>query len=172
MRFEELFMHKKDARLYALVLSLFIIATIVYSMYFDILLPNYSDGSYRKAVGDWFVVPSVLLAFGQIFIAGFFLHVCAMAITGKSDFLKSMAITGMMTFLFSLTYVMFPFYGPFYYIVFAVTGPWYVLPLEIAYTTAMILISSYVIRKTYGMDIKSSIFVAMVLLLGITVAAS
>ena len=170
--FRDLFRHEKNPRFYALVLILAAMSILVYSLYFDILLPGYADDSYRKAVGDLFIIPSVLLALGQIFIAGFFLHMIAAAITKKSDFLKALVITAVMTSMFSLTYVMFPFYGPFYYIVFAITGPGYALPVEIAYTTAMILVSSYLIRKFYGMELKTSVFVAAVILLGITVAAS
>lgn len=172
MQFSDLFQHEKNLRFYAVVLVLAVMSITVYAMYFDILLPGYADGSYRKAVGDLFIIPSVLLALGQIFIAGFFLHAIAIAIAKKNDFLRALVITAVMTVMFSLTYVMFPFYGPFYYIVFAVTGPSYALPVEIAYTTTMVLISSYLIRKFYGMELKTSVFVAAVVLLGITVAAS
>lgn len=170
--FKDLFRHKKNPALYALVLLFFVLSIAVYALYFDILLPGFADSSYRKAVGTWFIIPSILLAFGQIFVGGFFLHAIAIAIAKKNDFLKALVISGGMTFMFSLTYVMFPFYGPFYYIVFVLTGPSYALPVEIAYTTSMILVSSYIIRKFYGMDSKISIFVAMAILVGITVAAS
>jgi hypothetical protein len=170
--FKDLFRHKKNPALYALALLFFMLSITVYALYFDILLPGFADGSYRKAVGNLFIIPSILLAFGQIFVGGFFLHMISMALTRRSDFLKALVSAGAMTFMFSLTYVMFPFYGPFYYIIFVLTGPSYALPVEIAYTTAMVLISSYIIRKFYGMDSKISIFVAMAILVGITVAAS
>lgn len=171
-KFRDIFAYKRSNKSYALVLLFFVLSVAVYALYFDILLPNFAGGSYKKAVGNLFIIPSVLLAFGQIFIAGFFLHMISAALTKKSDFLKSMVITAVMTAMFSLTYVMFPFYGPFYYIVFAVTGPWFALPVEIIYSTAMVLIASYLIRRIYTIEWKTSIFVATVILIGITVAAS
>lgn len=172
MRFSELFQHKSSSRLYLLVLLLFLLSTVVYALYFDILLPGFMDGSYRKAIGEMFIIPSVLLAAGQIFFGGFLLHMCTSAISKKGDFLRSLSIAAVMAFMFSLTYVMFPFYGPFYYIVFVLTGPWYALPLEIAYTAATVLVSAYLIRRFHGIEWKISIFVAAVILGGMTVAAS
>ena len=172
MAFSEMFVHKKNPSLYFLVLVLFLLSAAVYTAYFDILLPGFSDGSYRKAVGEMFIIPSVLLAAGQIFFGGFLLHMCTSAIAKKGDFLRSLSIAAIMAFMFSLTYVMFPFYGPFYYIVFVLTGPWYALPLEIAYTAATVLASAYLIRRFYDIEWKISIFVAAVILGGMTVAAS
>lgn len=172
MRFSELFQHKSNAKLYLLVLSLFLLSVAVYAAYFDILLPGFTDGSYRKAIGELFIIPSVLLAASQIFFGGFLLHMCTSAIAKKGDFLRSLSIAAIMAFMFSLTYVMFPFYGPFYYIIFVLTGPWYALPLEIAYTATMVLVSAYLIRRFYGIEWKISIFVAAVILGGMTVAAS
>lgn len=172
-KFKDLFHHEKNSKLYFIVLLFFLAAVTVYALYFDILIPGLPGGSYRKAVGSLFIIPSALLAFGQIFISGFFLHMISAALTKKSDFLKAMAITSAMTLMFSLTYVWLPFYGPFYYIVgFVMNDPGYVLPIEIAYTAFMVVVSSYLIRSVYRMEPKTSVFVAMTILLGITVAAS
>ncbi len=172
MKLKDMFHYRKNSSYCALVLLFFITALAVYALYFDILLPGYINGSYRNAVGNWFIVPAALLAAGQVFFAGFFLHMIAMALKRKNDFLQAMVITGAMTFAFSLTYVIFPFFGPFYYIIFAVTGPWYALPVEIAYSAIVVSFFSWLLKRTYGMDWKTAVFVTAALLVGITVAAS
>ncbi len=169
---KDLFHHERNSSYILVVSAFFLAALAVYALYFDILLPGYMNGSYRAAVGDWFLIPSAILASGQIFFAGFFLHMIAVALKKGNDFLKATAITSAMTFAFSLTYVMFPFFGPFYYIIFVVTGPSYALPVEIAYSVITVSFFAWLLRKTYGMDWKTSLFVTMALLAGITVAAS
>ncbi len=166
------FDHEKNNKLLAASACFLILAIAIYFSFFDILIPGLPDGSYRLAIGDLFFIPSVLLAIGQTFIPGFTLHASTALFNAKKDFLKAIFISSLLTFLFSLTYVIFPFYGPFYYIVFAVGGPWYALPVEILWSAITVSTGALLIRKFYGLNLKISYAISLLVVAGIVVAAS
>ncbi|MBI4173688.1 MAG: hypothetical protein HY519_03125 [Candidatus Aenigmarchaeota archaeon] len=149
------------------------LAFIIYTMFFDILIPGLPDGSYRQAVGALFAIPAFLLAGGQTLIAGFFLHALTHLYKGRQPaYYKAAFITAVMTLMFSFTYVIFPNFGPFYYIVFAVGGPDYALPVEIFWTLFTIGVGTYLTRRIYGIAYPQAALSIALVLLGITVAAS
>jgi len=164
--------HEKNNKLLAASACFLILAIAIYFSFFDILIPGLPDGSYRLAIGDLFLVPAIILAVGQSFILGFALHASTALFNAKKDFLKAIFISSLLTFLFSLTYVIFPFFGPFYYIVFAVGGPWYALPVEILWSAVTVSIGALLIRKFYRLDLKISYAISLLVVAGIVVAAS
>lgn len=173
MKFSDLFYSRKNTRLLAASFAFIVAAIAVYLMYLDILIPGIPGGSYRLAVGPLFAIPSIILATGQSFLMGFFLHMASSYINPREkDFVKSLFIASAATFLFSLTYAIFPMYGPFYYIVFAVGGPWYALPVEIAWSVATVTAVALLFRKFYGVQLKISYFIAAIGVAAIVVAAS
>ncbi|MBI4170846.1 MAG: hypothetical protein HY514_04070 [Candidatus Aenigmarchaeota archaeon] len=171
---KNLFNFKRDPKILAALLLAMIAATLVYLAFFDILIPNVPDDSYRLAVGSLFVVPVIILVFGQTIIGGFFLHMLSEAANPKkADFLRALFVAAMMTFLFSLTYVMFPRYGPFYYIVFVYNiGPWHALPLVVAWTLSAITINTYLAHKLLGISTRLSFIAIALTYIGIIAAAS
>lgn len=172
VKWREVLAYRKDNRLLSATVIFTALAFAVYLLYFDILIPGLPDGSYRLAVGQWFAVPSLMLALGQALIFGFFLHMTVSAFTRRSDFLKAVFVSSFLTFLFSLTYIIFPSYGPFYFIVFAVGGPWHALPVEILWSAVIVTAGAFLIRGFYGLPLKVSLFASALVVAGITVAAS
>ncbi|MBI2675487.1 MAG: hypothetical protein HYX24_03445 [Candidatus Aenigmarchaeota archaeon] len=147
----------------------------VYVAFFDILMPGLPEGSYRLAVGQLFAIPSFILAFGQIAISAIFLYHIAAANGAKvaGTFSRSVFVASVLTFLFSLTYVIFPHFGPFYYIVFAAEkAPANVLPIEIAWTLAALLIGSLAYERIYKLGFRESLFYIALVYVFISVAAS
>jgi hypothetical protein len=167
-----------------LVVLFLLAAFAVYYNFFDILIPGMQSGdSYRLAVGQFFVIPIILLLLGQSMIAGFIFQLMSKAlIPKKSDSIRSLLRAGylrawligaVMTFWFSLTYMIFPKYGPFYYVVFVYqAGPSYALPIEIIWTVAGVLIGTYLGKKFLNIPCKMSLLAAAAAYLIITVAAS
>ncbi len=170
---KNLFSFRKDPGIAGAFLFFLAAAIVVYYNFFDILIPNVPDDSYRAAVGPFFIIPVLILAVGQTLIGGFFLHMLAEAVNPKkADFLRALLVASFMTFMFSLTYVVFPFYGPFYYIVFVYGGPWYALPVEVAFTAAAIVISSFIAHRLLCIPLRYSFLAVLFLYVGITAAAS
>ena len=170
---KNLFGFRRDPRVAAAMLLFLFAAIAIYSLFFDILIPNVQDDSYRAAVGPLFVIPVLILAVGQTLIGGFFLHMLSEAVNPKkADFLRALLVASFMTFTFSLTYVVFPFYGPFYYIVFIYGGPWYALPVEIAFTMSAIVVGTFVAHRLLGVPMRYSFLAVLFIYIGITAAAS
>lgn len=171
-RWREALAYRKDNKLLMASSTFILLAFVVYVLFYDILIPGLPGGSYRLAVGYLFLVPSLMLAVGQAFILGFFLHMTAAALAGKRDFLKALFIASFLTFLFSVTYVIFPFYGPFYYIVFAVGGPWYALPVEVLWSAITISAGALLIHRFFNLPVKASHLISSLIVAGIIVTAS
>ncbi|HLC67333.1 MAG TPA: hypothetical protein VJI12_00445 [archaeon] len=146
---------------------------VVYVNYYDILIPGIQDGSYRVAVGQFFAVPSFILSAGQVLIGGFLIFACVYLFTHKSHKTKSLFTAAFMVMLFSLTYVVFPMYGPFYFIVFATSiAPPGVLLFEIAWISVLLAASTALMHRLQKVPLRYAFFTAAVTGIFIVVAAS
>lgn len=154
-------------------------AFIVYGFWLDILIPGLpnANGSYRETVGPLFIlIPSFFLAVAQIMIGGFVTYMTVRTLTHDSARIRqwqALAIAGLLTFLFSLTYAFFPNHGPIYYLAW-VTGPKsaLALPFEIAWTLLEIMGVAYLIRRYCTVTWRQGLFTSSFILLLITLAAS
>ena len=172
---EKLLNYKSDIRVSAAVLAVVSLALVVYITYFDILIPNVgSSDSYRDAVGGLFVIPVILLALGQTVVGGVFVHALVRALNlKKSDFIRSLLVSSMMTFALAFTYFLFPKYGPFYFIVFVYdSAPWYALPLELTWALSSIAVVTYSIKRLFSLPYRYSLLVTVLVGIFIVVAAS
>ena len=169
----EIFNYRMDRRILACTIVIFLAAIFVYSIFFDILIPNMEAGdSYRDQVGALFIVPIFILALGQLLVGGIVFHLFAKA-AKSADFLRALLQSSVLTLWFSLTYALFPKYGPFYYIVFVYgEAPWYALPIELAWTISAILIGTYLSRKLFGLPCRVGFFASVVVYTIMTLGAS
>jgi len=169
-----LFKSNKELRVLFVLLSVMILTFVVYFMFFDILIPNLPSDSYRSAIGIWFVIPIVLLLLGQTVISGIILYLFSkVANPNNADFLRALLIAGILTFCFSLTYMFFPGYGPFYYLVFVYQSTmWYALPVEIGWSIFTFTVGSYLAHKLLKLSYKVSLLAIFIVYVFIIVAAS
>ena len=165
---------RKEPKAIFFLLLFMAAAVIVYYIFFDILIPNIQNDSYRAAVGPFFIIPVIILAVGQAFLGGIIFYLFSKAYRPeKADFLRASLIGAALTFWFSLTYALFPKYGPFYYIVFIYgEAPWYALPVEIAWTVTAILIGTFLTRKIFAMPLKKCFYASVVVYTVMTLGAS
>ncbi|NWG08756.1 MAG: hypothetical protein HXX80_00310 [Nitrososphaerales archaeon] len=162
---------KKDNRLFALFFILVISTLWVYLNFFNVIL-NHFD--YRSLVGYLFLIPITLLTLGQVFCGSILIHlITKLADPNKVDYLKALVISSAITFLFSVTYLIFPYTGPFYYVTFLIyPSSGYLLFVEILWTALIISTGTYLLRKAYTMRWKYSIGTVSFILLITMVAAS
>ena|SRR3989344_656457 len=154
-------------------LAMWLAAFIIYVNYYDILIPGIQDGSYRAVVGLLFIIPSFILSMGQVLIGAFMVFACVYLFHGKEHETKSLFTGAFMVFLFSLTYVLFPFYGPFYFIAFATNvAPPGVLLVEVVWTAALLGISTMLLHRLQKVSLGYALFTAGVTGIFIVVAAS
>ena len=90
----------------------------------------------------------------------------------NQDFEKSLMISSVLVLMFSMAYVMFPMYGPFYHIVFAVGGPPYVLAIEFVWSITMLVVATGLINKIHKTGKLNALITAFATLVFIMVAAS
>jgi hypothetical protein len=156
------------------LLSAMILTFVVYLMFFDILIPNMPSDSYRSTAGIWFVIPVALLMLGQTLIGGLILHLFSIAANPKNAYiLWALLVASIVTFCFSLTYMFFPKYGPFYYIVFVYSSAmWYALPVELGWSFFTFAVGSYLAYKLLKMPYKLSLLAIFVVYVVIVLAAS
>lgn len=155
---------------------LWFVSFLIYLSYYDILIPGLPNGSFRLAVGPLIVAPFFILAAGQVVIGGLIIYFGVTSIIRRCEFKKdytiSLFIASLMTFLFSLTYVIYPFYGPFYYIIFLAGGPPEVILVEIIWSAIMLAASTLLIGKLHKIKRKYAFLIAAIAIIFITVAAS
>ena len=150
-----------------------LISFVVYVNYYDILIPGIPNGSYKLAVGNLFAIPSFILLAGQVFVGAFIIYACVYLFHGKEHATKSLLISSTMAFMFSLTYVIFPMFGPFYYIVFATgTAPPHVIEIELVWTILTLSISTFLVSRLGKVELRKAFFTALVVGIFIVVAAS
>ncbi len=158
-----------------LTLVFLALSFITYGLFLDILIPGLLNDSYRDEVGPLFMlVPSFILASGQIMIAGLITYMTVRTLTHDSTRIRmwqALAIGGLLTFLFSLTYAFFPFHGPIYYIAF-VGGNILALPFEIIWALIEIIGAAFLIRHYCTVTWRQGIFTSSFILLILTLAAS
>ncbi len=151
------------------------LAFITYALRLDILIPGLPNDSYRDTVGPVFMlIPSFILASGQIMIGGFITYMTVRTLTHDSTRMRmwqALAIGGLLTFLFSLTYAFFPYHGPIYYIAF-VGGNILALPFEILWALIEIIGVAFLIRRYCTVTWRQGIFTSSFILLILTLAAS
>ncbi len=153
--------------------ALWLASFIIYLNYYDILIPGLPNGSYRLAIGELFAIPVFLLSVGQVVIGAVMIFASVNLFRKKPNMAKSLFISSFMVFLFSLTYIIFPMFGPFYYIVFVTAdAPSYVLGIEMAWTAVTLVISTISIAKLNGLKTCDALFTAIMATIFIIVAAS
>ncbi|HVP22998.1 MAG TPA: hypothetical protein VMS77_03700 [Conexivisphaerales archaeon] len=152
-----------------------ILSILVFSFRLDILIPGLPNSSEREHIGPLLMtVPSFLLAGGQLLIGGFTIFTTIPAVSKgafKIRMWKSMAIGGYLTFLFSLTYVAYPYHGPVYYAAFVGYSLTAIL-FEVGWALFTILSAGWAIRRLSGCKWKHALFAAGLSLLIIVVSAS
>ncbi len=152
------------------------LAFVTYGLYLDILIPGLTNNSYRDTVGPILIlIPSFLLAAGQIMIAGFVTYMTVRTLTHDSTRIRiwqALAIGALLTFLFSLTYAFYPGHGPIYYLAW-VSGPQSAsaLPVEILWTLFEIFIVAYLIRRYCTATWRQGLFTSSFILLLLVLAA-
>jgi hypothetical protein len=157
----------------AATVVLWLVSLFVYANYYDILIPGITNGSYREAVGQLFIVPSLILSVFQVLLGAFIIFASVTTMEGKQHETKSLFTASFMVFLFSLTYVIFPMFGPFYYIVFATSiAPPNVLFVELAWTAAFLTVSTLLIHRLQKVKWHFAFFIAGLVGIFIVVAAS
>lgn len=126
-----------------------ITAIIVYSLYFEILV---TEGSFRESLGQWFLIPMIILVSAQVFITGSLIYTAILSINRNNKVAKHdiFIITALNTLLYSLIYAIFPITGPFHYITFTMQEtPLSIMLTEILWSTFTIVTISIAIKKTY-----------------------
>ena len=152
---------------------LWLVAMVIYSNYYDILIPGITQGSYRVVIGQLFVVPAFLLSVGQILIGAFMIFASVALFKGKEQETKSVFIATVMVLIFSLTYVIFPMFGPFYFIVFATSiAPPGVLLIEVVWAVVFMAAATLLIHKLEKMPLRYAFFTAGITGIFMVVAAS
>ena len=166
---------KVPVRYKALAIALFILSFLTYAFYLDILVPGLPYDSYRLAIGDiLFLIPSFLLAGGQLTIGGLMVDSTLPTVSRGAFRLRmwhAMVIGGWLTFLFSLTYTAYPMRGPVYYATFVGNKPEAIL-FEALWALSTIVSAGWGLRKLSGARWKHALFTAGVALMFIVVAAS
>lgn len=145
--------YKKNNSILFLSFVFIILSFSIYSLYFDILIPGIPSGSYRKNVGDYFIFPVFFLISAQILSNSGIIHTVIKAVAPeKKDFLKAFFVSSVLVFLFSVLYVVFPFYGPFLYIVRSIGSfdvPTYLFLA--LWTSFSIFLTNHLMRKMYSL---------------------
>jgi hypothetical protein len=170
---EHLFNYVRSKKRFAIFALFILLALFVYNTFFDILIPNIQNDSYRIVLGPLFILPIIILALGQTCLGGIIFHLFAKASGKTGDFLIAFIIGAVMTLWFSLTYAIFPKYGPFSSIVFVYgEAPWYALPVELAWTTTAILMGTYLAHRFLALGYRRSLLASTTVYTIMTLAAS
>ncbi len=151
---------------FAATIFLIAAAACIYLNYFDILAPEFVNGSFRQSVGKYFIVPVIMLITAQLAIGTTFAYLAINLLKqSANDALKAAAVSAFAMFLFSFTYFIFPFYGPYYYIVsWAAQGPHNALLIEVLWTALSIFSITMAFRKSFKIDWKACLVLAIFLL--------
>jgi len=117
----------------------------VYLNYFNVALGGLD---YKKSAGSLFFFPMILLTLGQVLPSGVIVHLSAkLALHERAELIVSLLISAVLTFLFSLIYVIFPVTGPFYYVTFVVEEvPAHFLLIEAVWTAVLITVGTIMVK--------------------------
>lgn len=167
--------YKPNSRLMAAGLLLSVMTFGVYLRYFDILAPYIPQGSVRANSGVFFGVPVFLLLGGQTLFAMWLTHVTiTVASPEKRDALKAYFVASFEILLFSLYYVIFPYYGPYTFIVYFMPGEAFgglAIPILVAWTLAIVLGTYLVTQLTFRIQNTPRLGTARKLLLAASALA-
>ncbi|HXW37780.1 MAG TPA: hypothetical protein VEJ36_07770 [Nitrososphaerales archaeon] len=159
--------YKRNDKLLVISVVMVVLALAAYYSYFDILSPGIpGSGSVRALTGAYFVALVLLLAAVQLlYVAGVLHLVMRSFYFERRDFLKAFYVSATMVFMFSVYYVLFPSWGPYYFI----TGPLLHIPstdyLVLGSWTAVIVAFTTVnVRKAFGFK-KGEVRWSMLILL-------
>lgn len=164
-----------DRRLMALSLALSGSALVVYLGYFDILAPAIPHGSVRANSGSFFIVPVFLLVAGQTLIDTWLTHTSvALAAPEKRDALKAYFVASLQVLLFSLIYVVFPFYGPYTFVIYFMPGESFgplAYPILVLWVFAVVLVTAKAATWAFGLRNDARFRLPKMLLLSATTLA-
>lgn len=163
----------KGRRLALLLLLVLLIAGIfwVYLNYFNVSLGGLD---YKESAGPLFFFPMILLTLGQVSPPAIIIHLSAkLSLHERADLIVSFLISAVLTFLFSLIYVIFPITGPFYYVTFVVEEvPPHFLLVEALWTAALIAIGTVMLKHALETKWHRALGLAGMIVLILMVTAS
>ena len=165
-------MSRGRRRALLLLLLLLIAATFwVYLNYFNVALGGLD---YKGAAGPLFFFPMILLTLGQVSPSAIIIHLSAkLALRERAELTVSFLISAVLTFLFSLFYVIFPVTGPFYYVTFVVEEvPARFLMIEVLWTVVLIAVGTIMIKLALKARWHRALGLAGMLVLILMVTAS
>jgi len=163
---------RRRRRALLLLFLLFVAGTFwVYLNYFNVALGGLD---YKNAAGSLFFFPMILLTLGQVFPSGIIIHLSAkLALRERADLIVSLLISAVLTFLFSLFYVIFPITGPFYYVTFVVEEvPANYLLIEALWTAVLIAVGAVMLKLTLKAKWHRALGLAGMIVLILMVTAS
>lgn len=160
--------YKRNDVLLALSLSLSLLTLVNYYFFFDILAPGIGNagGSVKASMGAVFIVPIILLTFGQTIYTSGVLHLVIRSFFfDKRDYLKALFVSSVVVLFYSVFYTIFPTWGPYLYIVGTFRGVSALGYMVLAGWTAFIIIgTALLIRRMYGFK-KGQVRWSMLILL-------
>lgn len=129
----------------------------------------------RASYGVFFLVPVILLVSGQTLFTTWLAHISvSTAAPGKGDALKAYFVAAVEVFLFSLYYVIVPFYGPYTFVVYFTPidtfGSYDYLMITL-WTIFAILVTYLLLRRVFRLEATPSFGPVRMLLLAATMFA-
>ncbi len=153
--------YRKNPKLLVVSLCLSVLTFVVYLFYFDILSPSIPDGSVRFNTGVFFAIPVFLLTSSQTLFGTYLLHVTIKSTDqSKRDVLKAYFVASFQILLFSLNYVIVPYYGPYALLIALMPEQHFSAFSYIAiffWTLAIIFITSQVISHLFHLQSSKEI---------------
>ncbi|HEV2137877.1 MAG TPA: hypothetical protein VGR53_03480 [Nitrososphaerales archaeon] len=167
--------YKWNPTIFILALCFSVGAIVAYGFFFDILAPFLPGGSVKASYGVFFVVPLILLVSAQTLFTTWLAHISVTAgAPGKGDALRAYFVASVEVFLFSLYYVIYPFYGPYTFIVYFTTANTFgqtALPVVIGWTIFTILVTLVLLRRVFRLEATPKFGPVRMLLLAATMLA-
>jgi hypothetical protein len=149
-------MYKPNTKLLLVALCLSLATFVIYLQYFDVLAPGIPDGSVRANSGVLFSAVAFLLLGGQTLFDMWLTHVSiSFASPEQRDALKAYLVASFQILLFSVYYVIFPYYGPYIFVVYFMPGqgfgPW-AYPVLVVWTLVIVLGTYSVTQRTFRIE--------------------
>jgi hypothetical protein len=148
--------YRPNTRLLVAGMCLSVATFAIYFRYFDILAPAIPQGSVRANAGDFFGIPIFLLLGGQTIFDIWFMHVSiTLASPEKRDALKAYLVASFQILLFSVYYIIFPYYGPYTFVVYFMPGQSFgawAYPVLVLWTLVIVVGTYLVTQRTFGID--------------------
>lgn len=155
-KLNEFIEYQMDTRLLLLSFGFSAVTLAVYARFFDILAPFIPGGSVRVNAGQFFMIPTFLLLCGQTLFATWLTHVVvAMVAPEKKDALKAYFVASTEIMLFSVFYILFPYYGPYTFIVYFMPNQPFGLdsyPILVAWTVVVVLVAYLLMGHAFKLE--------------------